>query len=60
MNLYVQGDKPVCPACASTKLQRRGLERAATYIYRRWLCVACGRWCRERQRDKTEPTTKVR
>jgi hypothetical protein len=59
MNLFGSEEDPVCPNCGSKKLERRGLRRTATYIYKRLQCMGCGRWARQRQRDKTEPTAKV-
>lgn len=55
MNLYVKDDAPVCPNCGSSKLQRRGVQRAVTSVYARYSCSSCGRWSRSRTRDKTEP-----
>lgn len=53
MNLYVDDVDPVCPNCGSPRLQSRGEHKAATYIYARYHCQECGRWCRARGRKKT-------
>jgi predicted RNA-binding Zn-ribbon protein involved in translation (DUF1610 family) len=60
LNLYVEGDAPVCPNCGSEKLVRRGIQRGATLVYRRYNCANCGRWARGRVREKTEPVAGVR
>lgn len=36
--------KPVCPRCASTKVQSRGVARTATLSYQRFQCTSCGGW----------------
>ncbi len=59
MNLFVKEEDPVCPNCGSKSLKSNGLRRATTYIYKRLQCLSCGKWCRARTRDKTEPTAKV-
>jgi predicted RNA-binding Zn-ribbon protein involved in translation (DUF1610 family) len=60
MNLFVEGENPVCPNCGGSKLTRRGIERATTYMYRRILCNDCGKWSRERIRDKNSKVASVR
>lgn len=41
-----------CPTCGSKRLQYRGVQRAATYSYRRLQCQDCGKWSKERGRIK--------
>ena len=53
------GELNVCPSCASTKLEKRGLAKTTTYTYQRFQCKSCGRWSRSRSRDKASPTPKV-
>lgn len=42
-----------CPTCGHDKLQARGYQRNATTTYKRWKCLACGTWSRERATDKS-------
>jgi len=37
----------VCPACSSTKLQRRGFTTTGSYTYQRYQCTACGKWSKD-------------
>ena len=60
LNLYVPGEKPVCPNCGSADVQRRGVQVALTYVYARFCCNRCHRWSRERTRSKTEPVASRR
>lgn len=60
LNLWVEGESPVCPNCGSAKLVRRGIQRGATLVYRRYNCSSCGKWSRGRTREKTEPVAVVR
>ena len=47
-SLYSDTDKPTCPNCGSTNLQRRGVARTAVCIYARFQCKGCGAWSRGR------------
>lgn len=38
-----------CPRCGSSDIQSRGIHRAATQVYQRFACQACGGWFRERK-----------
>ncbi len=60
MNLVAETENLVCPNCGSDKVQRRGVFRGATYVYRRYQCSSCGRWSRGRTREKTEPVALLR
>lgn len=59
MNLVVDETEPVCPNCGG-KVRMKGLRRALTSVYQRYVCNSCGRWSRSRTRLKTEPTALVR
>lgn len=50
MALYTNSDKPVCPHCGGSKIQRRGYAHANTLIYPRFQCrtQGCGKWSRGR------------
>jgi DNA polymerase elongation subunit (family B) len=43
-NLYC--GKEVCPACASTHMQRRGTAVSLAVTYQRFQCLDCGKWSR--------------
>lgn len=45
--------RPVCPACGSHHIQRRGHTRTKTASYRRFVCLDCKTWSRERTNDLT-------
>lgn len=59
LNLLVTDDGKVCPNCGG-KLEGNGVHRATTYVYKRYLCMGCGRTCRDRTRSKSEPVAPVR
>jgi len=42
----------VCPTCGSTHVQRRGTAKTSTMVYRRYQCMDCKSWSRERLADK--------
>lgn len=48
MGLYSDEERPVCPRCGSGELQRRGVQMSKTQMYRRFQCLECGSWSRER------------
>lgn len=55
--LYAAGDRPVCPNCGGTRLQRRGTAITAVQRYARFQCVSCGAWCRSATKDgESKPT----
>lgn len=41
-NIHVDDDRPTCTACASTELQKRGIEYKGTSKQQRWKCQNCG------------------
>ena len=41
-------ERPLCVNCGSARLKSEGLRRASTYTYRRFHCLECGKWSRER------------
>lgn len=42
------GDKPKCPKCDSTNVQKRGYETTQTSRYQRYHCQDCGGWSRSK------------
>lgn len=50
--LYIEGGAtvPTCPNCGSQNLQSNGVRRTRTQVYRRFHCLDCGSWPRERLR----------
>lgn len=46
--LYVDAEKPTCPNCGSTKLQKGGLRHTSTQVYQQYQCNGCGKWSRGR------------
>lgn len=49
--LYTGADKPTCPNCGGTVLQRRGFSRTKTQTYQRFQCNDCGTWTRARTNE---------
>ena len=47
-----------CPACASTKVHRKGIRRTKRQIIRRVHCQNCGSWFDGKRRTITTPVTK--
>jgi len=47
--LYVEGDKAVCPSCATGSLTKRGFAYTTTGKYQRYQCNGCGCWPRGSQ-----------
>lgn len=45
-----------CPRCGSNKIQSRGLHRAISRVYRRFVCTKCGGWFRATVNEKTVKT----
>lgn len=48
MALYFDPKRPVCHACGSSHLQKRGFASTNTMTYQRYQCQSCGSWSRER------------
>lgn len=48
MALYSDSTDAMCPSCGSTKLQKRGTQKARTMEYQRYQCTDCGGWSRAR------------
>lgn len=46
--LYITNEVIVCPNCGGSHLQSRGLYHAKTQSYRRYRCMDCGKWSRQR------------
>jgi predicted RNA-binding Zn-ribbon protein involved in translation (DUF1610 family) len=44
--VYDEANRPVCPACGSSNLQRRGTAVTSMKKYRRYQCKDCGTWMR--------------
>lgn len=42
-----------CPQCGSSHLQSRGVVRSKSSTYKRFYCVDCGTWSREKKVDDT-------
>lgn len=47
-----QPDQRVCPTCGSTHVQSRGTSKTSTMVYRRFQCMDCKSWSRQRLSDK--------
>lgn len=44
LGLYRDDDRPVCPACESPRMQRRGYAVKQALKYPQYQCQACGKW----------------
>lgn len=42
-----------CPNCGSSHLERGGWRKTKTLVYKRYKCVVCGSWCRDKKADKS-------
>ena len=53
-NISLDGnnDDKQCPACGSSKMNKRGYAYTNTSKYQRLQCASCGKWCRERSNLK--------
>lgn len=49
--LFVEPEKPVCPNCGSSSLQKRGWKATQTQKYRQYQCQGCGAWSRARRNE---------
>lgn len=56
LGVYVEAAEPVCPKCASAKLQKRGKSRTQGGEYTRYQCQDCGGWSRGKQALKRRGT----
>jgi hypothetical protein len=55
MGLHAGDGRPCCPACGSSRQERRGVYRTKTGIFPRFQCQICGRWSRGASRESTTP-----
>jgi len=53
------GDKSGCPRCGSKHVQSRGVHRALTQTYQKFVCVDCGGWFRNRKSNGTSTQSRV-
>lgn len=53
------GDKSGCPRCGSKHVQSRGVHRALTQTYQKFVCVDCGGWYRNRKASGEGTSTRV-
>ena len=58
VNLELFGKREGCPRCGSKRVQSRGVHRAISRVYRRFVCTSCGGWYREALNDKSVKTKK--
>lgn len=52
-------DPDCCPKCGSETYQRRGVERTAACVYRRFQCMKCGGWFRSSSNIGPRPQQKT-
>jgi DNA polymerase elongation subunit (family B)/predicted RNA-binding Zn-ribbon protein involved in translation (DUF1610 family) len=55
VGLYADSDNPVCPACGSHQVVRRGYAFTTGGKYQRYCCTSCGHWSRSRSGVLTQP-----
>jgi len=48
LGVYLEKDRPCCPNCGSIHINYAGLARTKTCAYKRFKCMDCGSWGRER------------
>ena len=53
VGLYSGEYRPQCRNCGSTRVQKRGVEHTASYTYKRYVCLDCGKWQRGTQNIKS-------
>jgi len=58
VGVYVDHDKPICPKCGSTHLQKRGYAYTQVGKYHRMQCMGCGGWSRTRFTINTKEVRK--
>lgn len=51
LGVFLEGDKPACPICGGSHLQRRGYVTTNLSRYQRFQCQDCGGWSRGRAND---------
>lgn len=56
-NQYTLETIPVCPKCASTNIEQKGISKTATNAYNRFQCQDCGGWMRSRSANKDQKKT---
>lgn len=59
LSLFSGNDRPVCNACGSTHVHKKGWHLASTRIYRRWKCADCGHPMRSTKSEKPKEGTVV-
>jgi hypothetical protein len=55
--LYDEAGLPVCPNCGSGKLRRKGWAYTTTNKYARLVCLGCGKWSRDTNRELPKEDT---
>lgn len=58
LGVFIDGERQVCPACASPKVQRRGAAVTKLGRYPRFHCQSCGHWSKGKK--ALGPTTEGR
>lgn len=58
-NAGAYSEKPDCPKCGSTKLQRRGVAVTQQGRYPRFQCLTCAGWSRGKKTELTNAARKV-
>ena len=53
-------NRPVCTACKSRRLQRRGFAVKAALRYPRWHCQKCGKWQTSKTADRAAGSVEMR
>ena len=56
--VYVATERPLCPSCGSGKIQYRGYARTHTGCYKRFQCIDCRSWGRERYNEMSKDKMK--
>lgn len=59
VGLHLDDGELHCPNCGGTHLQFRGQAGNATYVYKRFQCVDCGKWGRDRTSFKSVPVVGI-
>ena len=55
MNMYSESERPICPACKSTRLQKRGYQIKGRWSKAaRYQCQSCGKWSQGRTTTNKE------
>lgn len=53
------GDEATCTRCGGTSIQQRGWAYTTTYRYKRYRCMGCGGWMRDKRSEPT-PNAELR